>query len=107
MKPEAPFLILCARGRPGIQFTAHTQPKEIIKLLGDPTRSWDDGTDHCLVYSTDSFDLEFLWDVVHVVGIRRLRFRYADLDFSEAHPTFHSESEQRAKIGEQDVTPNA
>lgn len=101
MKPKSPFLILGTRGRRGITFTTSTQPKEIIKLLGEPTKSWDDGTDHCLRYSTDSFDIEFLWDVVHVVGLRRLRFRYADIDFFEPEPAFRSEAKEQTNNGEQ------
>jgi hypothetical protein len=100
MKPEPPFLILGTRGRRGITFTASTQPKEVINLLGEPTEIWDDETDHCLRYSTDAFDIESLWGVVQVVGVRRFQSRHANIDFSGPDPAFHSEAKGHTNNGE-------
>lgn len=82
MKSEAPFLCLNLKGRQSIQLHPKVQPKEVIEALGQPTKSWDDGTDHTLRYCTADLELELLWGVEHELGMKRLRFRYADLEFT-------------------------
>jgi hypothetical protein len=72
-------MIKCHLDLLGTSVDAKTTPNSIIKLLGTPSESWDDGVEHCLEYHREAFVFRFYWDVASFLGQKTLAFHYLDV----------------------------
>lgn len=52
------YLILSHEGR-SLTVTAKTKPKDVITAFGEPTNSWNDGTERNLQYESHTQTIEF------------------------------------------------
>ena len=48
-----------------VDVTERTKPKDIIKALGKPTKSWDDDVEKCLTYESEGTTVTFMFCVRH------------------------------------------
>jgi len=49
-----------------VDVTTRTKPKDLIKALGEPTKSWDDGVEKCLTYESEGRTVNFMFCVRHL-----------------------------------------
>lgn len=76
------YLILSHKGR-SLTVTAKTKPKDVINAFGDPTNSWNDGTERNLQYESPTQTIAFSFKI----GFwRRSEGKLTYVDIDEAVP---------------------
>jgi hypothetical protein len=58
------YLVLAHKGK-HLDVTDRTKPKDVIRALGEPTKSWDDGVEKCLTYESEGTTVSFMFCVRH------------------------------------------
>lgn len=70
------------------QLGRKTTPQTVIRLLGSPDDSWDDGVERCLMYSTPLGTLSFMFAHYRLFfGLKRQKLTSVELDDSGRDPS--------------------
>lgn len=77
-------LLLSKNGK-SITINDKTKPSEVIETFGEPTNSWDDDVEKCIVYETESVDIEILFDVSHFIFKPEGKLKYVNIEIKEKY----------------------
>jgi hypothetical protein len=75
-------LLLSKNGK-SLKINKKTKPSEVIEALGLPTNSWDDDVEKCIVYETESAEIEISFDISHFVFKPEGKLKYVSIEIKE------------------------